>query len=559
MAEYAASYCERCGTRYTFGSGPSVGAPLKDARVLAKGLKYFVLSNSVSMGEAMAYARNDVQSNESSRVTEMFRKTFNFCMTCRQYACDNCWNEAQGACLSCAPESGIQPVEPADLLLVRTPVSRPESSPAGSTPREGDVPGSISMRPAMPAWPTQDVLSAGAADSGGASAAAAASDAESARQVNRRLWPIQDDLDAERLDLTPEELALVEGQLEHLAPHVLADTIDASSAEAARNEAAAVAAELVAAAEMVAAADEAAEMVAAADEAERAAAAELVAAADEAAELAAAAPKASERIAAAAVERDLASHFEPEVGPWPSATPWSVRAIQSRGHVLGPVVVEQSGPAGVGPEQPLDLPGGAVSWVPVETPVESTYAMEPFAQPESIVQLEAVSEPEAIAEHEAASQLGADTVDDLDRSVPEQVMEPIAEPLAAAAAAEAAPIETPPIEPVAIVPAPVQQPLFDAPLVSTDRWAATPAPWQPMGASWPAPVAPDAPWPGPDPSAIPAAIVAAQQAAQPVGPAIWAASSQQVMSRGNVRACHHCALPVSTHARFCRRCGTEQA
>jgi len=112
------------------------------------------------------------------------------------------------------------------------------------------------------------------------------------------------------------------------------------------------------------------------------------------------------------------------------------------------------------------------------------------------------------------------------------------------------------------------------PAVSDDRWAATarptepdtrgqvgdmPAAWQPLGASWPAPDAPDAPWPGPEPSAVPAAIVAAQQAAQPVGPAIWATSSQQVMSRGNVRACHHCALPVSTHARFCRRCGTPQA
>src|SRR5450759_2155181 len=101
MADYAASYCERCGTRYTFGSSPSAGSSLRDARVLAKGLKYFVLSNSASMGEAMEYARNDLHSSESSRVTEQFHKTFNFCMTCRQYACESCWNEVKGACLSC--------------------------------------------------------------------------------------------------------------------------------------------------------------------------------------------------------------------------------------------------------------------------------------------------------------------------------------------------------------------------------------------------------------------------------------------------------------------------
>jgi len=40
--------------------------------------------------------------------------------------------------------------------------------------------------------------------------------------------------------------------------------------------------------------------------------------------------------------------------------------------------------------------------------------------------------------------------------------------------------------------------------------------------------------------------------------ALWAESTQQVLDRGSVRVCHHCALPVSTQARFCRRCGTRQ-
>ena len=124
MSDYAASYCERCGTRYTFGSGPSAAGSLGGARVLAKGLKHFVTSSTGSLGDAMAYARMDVQSTESMRVTQQFHKTFNFCMTCRQYACDRCWNSKVGACLSCSPEEGYEPVAPEDHMIVRTPVAK---------------------------------------------------------------------------------------------------------------------------------------------------------------------------------------------------------------------------------------------------------------------------------------------------------------------------------------------------------------------------------------------------------------------------------------------------
>jgi ribosomal protein L40E len=52
--------------------------------------------------------------------------------------------------------------------------------------------------------------------------------------------------------------------------------------------------------------------------------------------------------------------------------------------------------------------------------------------------------------------------------------------------------------------------------------------------------------------------VAAQQANAPTVTEMWAQSSQEVLNHGTVRVCHRCALPVSTQARFCRRCGTEQ-
>jgi ribosomal protein L40E len=83
------------------------------------------------------------------------------------------------------------------------------------------------------------------------------------------------------------------------------------------------------------------------------------------------------------------------------------------------------------------------------------------------------------------------------------------------------------------------------------------SPWPPLGASWPAQADPDAPWPGPDANLLPA-VVAAQAAPTPTMTEMWAQSSQEVMSRGTVRVCHRCALPVSTQARFCRRCGTRQ-
>jgi ribosomal protein L40E len=40
--------------------------------------------------------------------------------------------------------------------------------------------------------------------------------------------------------------------------------------------------------------------------------------------------------------------------------------------------------------------------------------------------------------------------------------------------------------------------------------------------------------------------------------AMWAESAQRVMDKGSARVCYRCALPLSMHARYCRRCGTNQ-
>ncbi|MBF6604147.1 MAG: hypothetical protein IVW53_01000 [Chloroflexi bacterium] len=100
------SFCERCGTRYTFEAAAPRARRLVRVRTLTKGLRNYVLSDETSFGEAMADARNDVDRLASSQQLDAFHKTFNFCMSCRQYTCGNCWNAVEGTCLTCAPRLG---------------------------------------------------------------------------------------------------------------------------------------------------------------------------------------------------------------------------------------------------------------------------------------------------------------------------------------------------------------------------------------------------------------------------------------------------------------------
>ena len=96
------SFCERCGTRYTFESARPK-TRLKGVKVLSRGLKNFVLSDDTTMDEAMAAARSETDRELTVHQLDAFHKTFNFCMSCRQYTCPNCWNEVEARCLSCAP------------------------------------------------------------------------------------------------------------------------------------------------------------------------------------------------------------------------------------------------------------------------------------------------------------------------------------------------------------------------------------------------------------------------------------------------------------------------
>ena len=100
------SFCERCGTRYTFeASAPRIGR-LTKVKIFSKGLRNYVLSDETTLDEALADARSEEDRQASTEQLDAFHKTFNFCMSCRQYTCGNCWNEAEGRCLTCSPHLG---------------------------------------------------------------------------------------------------------------------------------------------------------------------------------------------------------------------------------------------------------------------------------------------------------------------------------------------------------------------------------------------------------------------------------------------------------------------
>jgi hypothetical protein len=139
------SFCERCGTRYTFESArPKIR--LKGVKVLSRGLKNFVLSDDTTIDEAMAAARSETDREATAHQLDAFHKTFNFCMSCRQYTCPNCWNEVEARCQSCAPLPEPELVAPEvvapafpGLVTLAGPAAVAEPDSNGSNGHEFDV------------------------------------------------------------------------------------------------------------------------------------------------------------------------------------------------------------------------------------------------------------------------------------------------------------------------------------------------------------------------------------------------------------------------------------
>jgi len=97
------SFCERCGTRYTFESPARRTNPLGALGTVGRGLRNFVASPDQTIDEAFAVARAESEQKATAHQLEAFHQTFNFCLSCRQYTCGNCWNPVEGRCQSCAP------------------------------------------------------------------------------------------------------------------------------------------------------------------------------------------------------------------------------------------------------------------------------------------------------------------------------------------------------------------------------------------------------------------------------------------------------------------------
>lgn len=521
------SFCERCGTRYTFESAaPKV--KLKGLKVMSRGLRNFVLSDDSSMDEAMAAARNETDREQTSQQLDAFHKTFNFCMSCRQYTCGNCWNEAEGRCLTCAPNLG-QDIMPAPFGNVAAggamtvtdtetielqdrngheaaaPVVVPMAWPTSDLMREAEVEATPPWTeiPAEPTWaetsaePTwaeaavEPEIDAAEAELQAEFEVEGESEAESGFEFEAEPVAPSDDIAAfgeveEPFDFAAR-LEAVSGPLAPTEPAVLDSEVEAEPR-------AAEAAEPVVATPPVAATGE-----------------EVI----------------DDRAAAASAKTsDLLQRFRPgqslddEIDAYErahtAAPPEPVIAPEPVAAPLPPVAPPAPEPepiaASAEPIYPEPEPAAVETFAPVE-PV----GVEP--EPEVIAAAaEPEPEPESRTDH-----------------APQPTWQTFAP-------------DTPTSD--GLPPAPVQQPTrppADALAASAEpQWPSTPE-WPQRGSD------PGLPFLG-----RPAAATGGIEA-------LWAASAQEVAqvppatkTAGGVQPCVSCGLSLSANARFCRRCGTRQ-
>ena len=669
MAEVTDSFCERCGTKYVFAPSGPKSFSLKGARVLAKGLRNFVLTDGQSIADAMQLARQEDGHQATTHVAEAFYKTFNFCMSCRQYACDRCWNAAAGACLSCSPV-----LEP-EVELAARPTVFAEGAPEAAADS------------AEAAWPAVDLP-----DHEPAQYAASASDGTSSDDDATPIpWPITDQI-APEMTLTAHELELVQAQLGQVQPP--ADVPTFAADKPAASPPAAEAAPMVPLLDQkptwwnarIAEADEepatadwalpglteespAPEIAAAAIQAvnpaippEPVEAFTLAQAAEEQVvverDIPAAAVRMLHRTASAptlppltsitstAAEEEPAGLVarlfgrrgqeaatstgasprrvavrkgQPVGDPWPTPTSWMQRSFDGSHWWRGLYAADDEPAAAPDAEFVLDQadrqsaaaqelefetvvePAPAVpdsdlrpaefaatpaafgppaqSSVQPAEPAASAPALEPApaSPPATVESSTADIDPRSAAALRLSAVEGAADAEDalpsmwqsqFEASTVEARLPPVPrEPAWLRVQREAADMPAREVEPPARIQesAPAAASTRATPSEPNEPQAAAEAPqpaptasWPPLGASWPSRESPGAPWPGPEPASVPA-LLAARQFPEQALTELWVQSSQEVMNRGSVRVCRSCALPVSTQARFCRRCGSQQA
>jgi hypothetical protein len=555
------SFCERCGTRYTFESAaPRKIRRLGQFKTLSKGLKNYVLSDETSMDEAMALARGDEEREATAQQLDAFHATFNFCMNCRQYTCGNCWNQAEGRCLTCAPHLGQE--------ILQSPF--PNEAPFEPIGIAAD------------AWPTADLppLEVAAADHAGNGSNGLGSDEVTATSAHLAAPAPHDPASADddrgahfsflSVDrpATEADVASTAATIEPVA------AIEEAALESTDEAASTVFAEAAPAEAVVANAAPAEDVTAdawVADETPAeafAAEATPTTQADESSELLAAeepspAPEADLDAFSETVEErattlaghtsDLLSRFRPgqnidaELEAYEAGFDAALAATSATAAEPEPVVAAEPEP--IAPGQPEAEPI-ATSVEPEPEPIavvaEPVIAAEPEPEP---VAAAAEPEPEPIA----------------------AIPEPESEPIAASVESEPQPV---------------------APLLEPARQDRVPQPTWRIFAPDQAPPAGAPPFaaPGLPPTSLPAAPARPAASAEPQWPAqpgwqdspsvalltnrtrqssdsLWAASSQEVLApapagpapaTAGVQPCSSCGLSLSATARFCRRCGTRQ-
>jgi hypothetical protein len=570
------SFCERCGTRYTFESAAPKQRRLGRFKVLSQGFKNFVLSDDTSFDEALAAARNDEEREAVTQQLDAFHKTFNFCMNCRQYTCSNCWNEAEGRCLTCAPHLGHE------VLPAAFPTLETNGNGAGvdDGPRLDGL-----------AWPTLDLPPEPPAVA--ADLAWPEAPASSSAPVAEPTWapeaPAHDETPATRDDGLPDWASLLpaaepteaEAPAEPVEVETPAEPLESEAIAQApvEAEAAEPVEEVEVPAEATVEAEAPAEPVEAeAPEPEWAEQAAVAEAATSEGELETSTDAVvDDRAAAAAAQTaDLLARFRPgqsidaaldeyeaTLAAQDEGAPTEAAPVGEPKQVAEPVAE----PAVPLPE-PVAEPVAAIDETPLETeaatPLDEVLAEVPPLEPEiaaAIVETQPEAAPPQIEPAQAEPAQA--------EPVPAESAEP--EPVAAEAQPPAEPTSPTPPAPVAPPAAPaddrVEVPVWRivAPETPTPGPEGRPTETPLPPAATAEPQWPQTPaWPGQEPQ-VDVSFLAARLSHKPSNDALWAASSRDVLAplpqqpaTPAVQTCVSCGLSLSATARFCRRCGSRQ-
>jgi ribosomal protein L40E len=366
------------------------------------------------------------------------------------------------------------------------------------------------------------------------------------------LWPITDELAPEMM-LTAEELRVVEDGLHHAEPaepEPVAEPVFEVAAEPV----------LKAAAEPVLAETTQAEP----ETADAAGAWSTVAAPNPGAasvghEAMLAAMSAAERPAPhhERADSDRQSH-----DPWPRVTAWPRRPSVARAPAPDPASLRAT------PSEPAPASESVAALAPAPTTAPVRHPEIVAAQPQTVAAPSPATpkvttpSPMTIARQPAGGPLAADEAVGQTVGQTETTSPPLIDPSTVDARLSAALRLT--AVPADGAPAPIPDPRnWQAPATSAVVPAAAPtSPHSPLGTGWPPKGDPNAPWPMPPAHDVPSvisAVAATRQQGSINLTEMWTQSAQEVINRGTVRVCRRCSLPVSTQAKFCRRCGTQQA